>query len=149
MDEKNRYIIMVTVVILLFFASWYLYAKSLPPIYQDWDDLIHIETDKETYGQGETVRVSVYLANPYFRTVNYPHFTSYGLDANYNGSFNDAILGGINISPASDWYTLSPFGREYFVQNREFILNESGEFHIIFKMSGRETLTYEMKIIVK
>ena len=129
-------------------VSCYVYSLSLPVKTLEWDELIQVKTDKEEYKQGDTVKITVLLSNPYFRRVNYPYFTSYGLDANYEGTFNEAILGSINISPASDWYTLSPYGREYFVQNKEFILNESGEFHIIFKMSGQETLTQEKKIYV-
>ena len=129
-------------------VSCYVYSLSLPVKTLEWDELIQVKTDKEEYKQGDTEKITVLLSNPYFRRVKYPYFTSYGLDANYEGTLNEAILGSINISPTSDWYTLSPYGREYFDRNKEFILYESGEFHIIFKMSGRETLTQEKIIYV-
>lgn len=129
-------------------VSCYVYSLALPVETLEWDELIQIKTDKEEYRQGDTVKITVLFSNPYFRRVKYPYFSSYGLDANYEGTFNEAILGSINISPTSDWYALSPYGREYFVHKKEFILNDSGEFHIIFKMSWRETLTQEKKIYV-
>ena len=144
---KPRFVATVIVIILLFFSSWYFYAKSLPPIYQDWDDLIHLETNKETYRQGETVRVSVYLANPYFRTVKYPHFTSFGIDANYDGDFNEALPSGVHITPASEYYTLGPLGRDYIYRNEGFQVGKSGIFYIKFQLYGHGTLTRE--IVVK
>lgn len=138
----------IVLIIMFLGISCYVYSLALPVETLEWDTLIQIKTDKEVYRQGDIVKVTVLFSNPYFRRVKYPYFTGYGLDANYEGTFNEAILGSINISPVSDWYTLPPFGREYFVRNREFVLNESGEFHIIFKMSGRESFTQEMIINV-
>lgn len=144
---KNE-IKIVAVILTLFIVSTYIYSTTLPAYEMKIDDLVHVETNKQSYRLGDTVKVTVYLSNPYLRPVKYPYFTRYGLDANYNGEFNEAILGSINISPASNRGKLDPFGREYLIRKRSFTVHKTGEFYITFKMGGKSNVTLTKMVTV-
>ena len=144
----KREIKTVALVLTLFTVSTYIYSTTLQAYTVEIDDLIHVETNKQSYRQGDIVKVSVYLSNPHPRPVKYLYYTSYGIDGNYAGEFNEAILTSVNVSPSSDWYHLAPFGREYLIFSREFVVNKAGNFHITFKMDGGSKFTHTKTVIV-